>query len=107
MTLTDGNGCVKDTLFVLTQPDDLALPTGLTPNGDGANDTYVILGIDQYPANDFKVFNRWGNLIYEKTNYNNEWAGTNTDGEELPDGTYYAVFTASGREFATYVDLRR
>ncbi|MGB1031190.1 MAG: gliding motility-associated C-terminal domain-containing protein, partial [Flavobacteriales bacterium] len=107
LTVSDMNGCTKDTLFVLTQPEDLALPTGLSPNGDGANDTYVILGIDQYPSNDFKVFNRWGNLVYEKTNYNNEWAGTNTDGEELPDGTYYVIFTASEREFATYVDLRR
>ncbi|MEO0403851.1 MAG: gliding motility-associated C-terminal domain-containing protein, partial [Bacteroidota bacterium] len=80
---------------------------GLTPNGDSANDTYVILGIDQYPDNTFKVFNRWGNIVYEKSGYQNEWAGTNQDGEDLPDGTYYVVFVSGEREFATYVDLRR
>lgn len=107
LTVTDANGCMKDTTIVLTAPDDLTLPTGISPNGDGANDTYVILGISEYPNNMFKVFNRWGNMVYEKKNYDNEWAGTNNDNEALPDGTYFVIFEASGRQFATYVDLRR
>ena len=107
ISITDANGCMKDSTIVLTQPDDLALPTGLSPNNDGANDAYVILGVSEHPDNTFVVFNRWGNIVYEKNNYNNEWTGTNTDGEELPDGTYFVVFTAGDREFATYVDLRR
>jgi gliding motility-associated-like protein len=107
LTVTDANGCSKDTIIVLTAPDDLTLPTGLSPNDDGANDTYVILGISEYPNNMFKVFNRWGNLVYEKKNYANEWAGTNNANEALPDGTYFIIFEASGRQFATYVDLRR
>ena len=107
ITVTDANDCVIDSIITLTQPDDLRLPTGLTPNNDGSNDSYVILGIDQYPDNDFKVFNRWGNLVYEKSNYLNEWQGTNTNGEDLPDGTYYVVFVSQDREFATYVDVRR
>lgn len=107
LTVTDVNGCSLDTTIVLTGPDDLTLPTGISPNGDNANDTYVILGIDQYPVNTFKVFNRWGNLVYDFTNYNNEWDGRSSDGEDLPDGTYFVVFEASGRQFGTYVDLRR
>lgn len=107
LTVTDANGCVKDTTIILTQPDDLTLPTGVSPNNDGANDTYVILGIDQYPDNLFKVFNRWGNLVYEKEDYNNEWDGRNDAGEDLADGTYFVVFEAGDRQFATYVDLRR
>ncbi|MFT4778913.1 MAG: gliding motility-associated-like protein [Flavobacteriales bacterium] len=107
LTVTDANGCSKDTTIVLTQPDDLALPTGLSPNGDNANDTYVILGVAEHPVNTFKVFNRWGNIVYEKPNYNNEWDGRNNDGEDLPDGTYFVVFEASSRQFGTYVDLRR
>lgn len=105
--ITDANGCMKDTLIVVTEPDELALPTGLTPNGDGDNDFYVILGIDQHPDNNFKVFNRWGNLVYDKSGYNNEWNGQNNNGEDLPDGTYFVVFEASEFQLATYVDLRR
>jgi gliding motility-associated-like protein len=105
--ITDANGCMKDTVIVVTEPDELALPTGLTPNGDGDNDFYVILGIDQHPNNTFKVFNRWGNLVYDRGGYNNEWNGENNNGEDLPDGTYFVVFEASEFQLATYVDLRR
>ncbi len=107
LMVTDANGCVKDTIIVVIGPDDLTLPTGFTPNGDGLNDNFVILGVDLHPVNTFKVFNRWGSLVYEKNNYQNEWDGRNNDGEELPDATYFVLFEASGRQFATYVDLRR
>lgn len=107
LTITDANGCVLDTVITLTGPQELRLPTGFTPNGDGYNDTYIIMGLDQYPDNVFKVFNRWGNLVYEKKDYDNLWDGKNNDGEELPDGTYFVIFEASDKSLNTYVDLRR
>jgi len=107
LTVTDANGCVTDTTIILTEPFELALPTGLSPNGDGDNDTYVILGIEGFEKNEFRVFNRWGSLVYEKNNYNNEWGGESKNGEMLADGTYFVVFVAGGFEFNTYVDLRR
>ena len=107
LMIKDANGCMVDTTIIITGPEDLTLPTGLSPNGDNQNDFYVILGIDGYPVNTFKVFNRWGNLVYDKANYNNEWFGQNNSGEPLPDGTYFVVFEAGSRQFGTYVDLRR
>jgi hypothetical protein len=53
------------------------------------------------------VFNRWGNLVYEKSPYANEWYGQSKDGGVLADGTYFVIFTCDGEEFNTYVDLRR
>ena len=107
LLVTDANGCVIDTVIILTEPFDLTLPTGVSPNGDGDNDTYVILGIEEHPENLFQVYNRWGNLVYERSGYQNEWAGQSDSGEQLPDGTYYVVFEADDRQFHTYVDLRR
>lgn len=107
LLITDAQGCVIDTIITLTEPFDLTLPTGLSPNGDGNNDTYIILGVELHPTNTFQVFNRWGNLVYDRANYQNEWDGTNNDGETLADGTYYVIFLADDREFQTYVDLRR
>jgi len=107
LTVIDNNGCQLDTTIVLTGPQELQLPTGITPNGDNYNDNYIILGLDQYPKNTLKVFNRWGNLVYEKKNYDNSWNGKNNDGDELPEGTYYVVFDASSKSLNTYVDLRR
>jgi len=67
----------------------------------------VILGIAKYAQNTFKVFNRWGNLVYDKDNYNNEWNGQNNAGEDLPNGTYFVIFESGDKEVNTYVDLRR
>jgi gliding motility-associated-like protein len=107
LTVVDENGCTIDTLFTLTEPDALGLPTGISPNGDGMNDFYVIPGVLKCTDNTFKVFNRWGNKVYEKDDYANEWYGQATDGGVLADGTYFVIFVCDGEEFNTYVDLRR
>jgi gliding motility-associated-like protein len=107
LQVVDANGCVLDTVITLVDPDALKLYTALSPNGDGSNDTYVIDGVQDCPDNQFKVFNRWGNLVYEKDSYLNEWFGQDMDGNTLSDGTYFVVFEGCGSKFNTYVDLRR
>jgi gliding motility-associated-like protein len=67
-----------------------------TPDGDGINDTFVIQGLENFPLNNIKIFNRWGALVYEKENYDNSWIGNsisdmNFVSDELPTGTYYYV----------------
>ena len=62
--------------------------TSLPPNGDGINDTWVIEGIQNYPANKVNIFDKWGDLVFERSNYNNDWGGNGKSGL-LPDGTYY------------------
>lgn len=61
----------------------------LTPNGDGANDTWVIEGLAHYPNHTIQVFNKWGDKVFETRDYKNDWAGTRTNGEPLADGTYF------------------
>ena len=58
------------------------IPNLITPNGDGKNDTFEVSAL---PANSsLKVFNRWGNLLYQSNNYDNLWTGDNA-----VDGVYY------------------
>lgn len=71
---------------------------GISPNGDGVNDTWIIHGIEDYPDNNIKIFNRWGNLIYEVNNYDNivnVWDGAVNRGLKLskmaPYGTYFYI----------------
>ncbi|MBS1763586.1 MAG: gliding motility-associated C-terminal domain-containing protein, partial [Bacteroidetes bacterium] len=112
-TITNGNCSASDTIFVRVLPPeqcytDVVLPTGFTPNEDGYNDLYEIRGLDNN-ENTFTVFNRWGDLVYEKKNYQNNWNGKSNSNQILPDGTYYAIFRIPARNIVlkTFIDLRR
>jgi gliding motility-associated-like protein len=67
---------------------DLTIPEGFTPNGDGFNDRFVIVRTDLVKVK-LLIFNRWGNLVYSKTDYQNDWDGKGTGGSDLPAGTYF------------------
>ncbi|MCX7745154.1 MAG: gliding motility-associated C-terminal domain-containing protein, partial [Flavobacteriales bacterium] len=107
--VTDANGCSATSSITLTQPLELAMPNAYSPNGDGFNDFFVIHGIEAYPNNIFTVVNRWGNVVYEMKNYHNEWNGNNSNGGQLPDGTYFVILDINNGEIILkgYVDMRR
>ncbi|MBK6964960.1 MAG: gliding motility-associated C-terminal domain-containing protein, partial [Bacteroidales bacterium] len=83
-------------IHVLPKPDidDIVIFNGISPNADGNNDTWIIKGIEDFPDNTVKIFNRWGDKIADLSHYDNVnvfWDGTNTHGELVPDGTYYYI----------------
>jgi gliding motility-associated-like protein len=72
------------------------IPQAFSPNGDGINDFFEIVGIQNYPNNELKIVNRWGSKVYEAKGYQNDWDGTNQFGlsisdKELPVGTYFYI----------------
>ena len=69
---------------------DVKIPNGFTPNADGANDTWELAGIAQYPNCTVEVLNRWGAVVFKSQGYQTEWDGTQ-NGQALPVGTYYYV----------------
>nr|WP_297918375.1 gliding motility-associated C-terminal domain-containing protein [uncultured Allomuricauda sp.] len=85
----------SDQAFV--EPSCLNVYNEFSPNGDGVNETFTIDCISRYPSNVLKVYNRWGNLVFEQRGYTNDWDGTSSGratinkGELLPVGTYYYV----------------
>ena len=89
----DENNCVNsDTLTVFVEDEMKVIPSNiLTPNNNNENDTWSIVNIDSYPNAEVMLFDRWGKLVYETTNYQNDWTGINQNGDILPDGTYYYV----------------
>jgi gliding motility-associated-like protein len=67
------------------------IPTVITPNGDGVNDTWVIKNLETYHQAEIQIFNRWGNEVYHNTGpYTGNWDGT-YNGQPLPDGAYFYV----------------
>lgn len=65
---------------------DLITYNLMTPNGDGKNDTFKVLGLDAYPDNSISIFNRWGGEVYTKKGYLSDW-----DAKGLSEGTYYYI----------------
>ena len=91
---TNDNGCTDTSLQcgLVIELIEFEYPNTFTPNGDGINDLFEITGIENYPQNNFMVFNRWGNKVYEKDGYDNTWDGRNgRSGLALPDGAYFWV----------------
>jgi gliding motility-associated-like protein len=65
------------------------LPNTFTPNGDGFNDLYKPIVNRFINRIEMKIFNQWGNLIYETTDPIINWDAKNTSGSRVTDGTYY------------------
>ncbi|MEN9639115.1 MAG: hypothetical protein RLZZ262_983, partial [Bacteroidota bacterium] len=89
-------GVSSDTvMMVLKDCETIKVPDAFSPNDDGTNDYLVIPNIEYYPQSSLKIFNRWGNLVYEAAPYKNEWQGECNQsaslGEELPTSTYYYI----------------
>ncbi len=94
---TNGDGdSTDDPTVIKVILSEIVIPEGYSPNGDGINDYFVIRGLELYPENVIMIFNRWGNKVYEKEGYLNEWNGKNMfgltiGGDDLPEGTYFYI----------------
>lgn len=112
--ITDGNFNINDSVVIgenqVDCADSLGFYTGITPNGDGHNDFWTIPGIELVKDNSVVIFNRWGDIVWSTTNYDNitdgkVWKGTNNKGAELPDATYFYVVEGSGKTYKGWVEL--
>jgi gliding motility-associated-like protein len=92
--VTDHNGCMtgRDIVVdVIGSEGCLEIPTIITPNNDGYNDTWVIKNIDLFPDAEIFVFNRWGELVFHTRNLlADPWDGT-SGGKLLPTDSYHYI----------------
>ena len=113
--VTDALGCTVEGSATLTEPPPALekMPRGFSPDGNGVNDELIIPGIKVFVTNNVTIFNRWGNEVYNSEGpYQNDWLGRGKNGEDLPEGTYFVVFTADSPECGKvdenrWIELRR
>ena len=99
--VSDAHGCFErvNTYTVYIEPkSSLDVPTAFTPNGDGVNDLINVDGWGLKKLNYFRVFNRWGELIYETTDLKSGWDGIY---KGVPQNMETYVYQA---EVETYID---
>ncbi|MDP4826894.1 MAG: gliding motility-associated C-terminal domain-containing protein [Flavobacteriales bacterium] len=93
VTVTDAIGC---TLSYLVEVEPTVgcffIADIITPNGDGANDEWVIGGLEFFPSSTVQVFNRWGQILFESKGYSTRWDAT-YNGNVLPIADYYYIIT--------------
>jgi len=90
----------------------LFIPSIFTPNSDGINDLWDIYNIELYePGVTVKIFNRWGQMVYETNGeYSSDlWDGTNLEGNGVEIATYYYVLELEGfdKNYTGYVVVKR
>lgn len=102
------DNCDEANVFVMVSGFRFFIPNAFSPNGDGINDYFEILGIEYYEGNSIEIFNRWGNRVYRARNYGIDasprfWDGKSNTGvkignEDLPTGTYFYVLDLGNGE---------
>jgi gliding motility-associated-like protein len=86
-------------------PSQVVVPNVFTPNGDGVNDLFILQRANNLSEVSIRIFDRWGKIVYELENTDKgqiEWDGNNQFGKPVPDGTYFYILTATGRDGANY-----
>ncbi|RXK62033.1 T9SS type B sorting domain-containing protein [Lacibacter luteus] len=92
------DGCeATDDVFVKVVKD-IFVPNAFTPNGDGLNDVWEIAVLNAYPGASVKVYNRYGQLVYQSTVTSKGWDGM-FNGKQQPIGTYaWVLDVGDGRK---------
>lgn len=93
--VNDGAMDSNEATVSISVTDPFKVYDGVSPNGDGKNDYWRIDGIESFPHNSVRLFDRFNNLVYETAGYSNEsnnWSGQANHGlvrGSLPDGPYF------------------
>ena len=108
------NGCSEVFTFTVLATNNipclLKFYSGITPNGDATNETWIIDNIELFPNNDITFYNRLGNRVWEGSNYDNStvvWGGENLSGNDLPSDTYFYIFKSGSNVEKGWVELTR
>ena len=89
--VTDTNGCISSDQVVVSLIPNIIVPSGFSPNGDGINDTWEIQNLEAFENTTVRVYNRWGTLVYDYDESNENWTGGGSSNEMIPVGTYYFI----------------
>ncbi len=100
VTVSDAAGCqISQQIEIVTQEAQCPpVHSGISPNGDGINDTWFIPCLSELGQTEIYIYGRGGQELLTIANYDNTWNGE-TDGNALPAGTYFYLLKSqnSGR----------
>ena len=106
LIITNDFGCTDTVTHLVTVKQPPKLPLAFSPNGDGLNDIFYVIG-GTFVEFRFEIYNNWGKMIFESNDPLIGWDGTHQDIEQ-PLGVYvwiYHVVTEDGEEYSEHGDV--
>jgi gliding motility-associated-like protein len=87
----------------------LSIPNTFSPNLDGVNDFYFVKNLNNRQSGAIKIYNRWGNLVFENASFHNCsednvlscWFGNNTNGQPVAEGVYFYELVVDNKDVYT------
>jgi len=95
--ICQGALCDRALVVIQVRCEPVEAYSGFSPNGDGINDEFKFIGLEDFPENTLTIYNRWGNEVLVVNRYQNDWDGT-WEGKILIDGTYFWLLEIVGEE---------
>jgi gliding motility-associated-like protein len=96
-TVVNGIGCTDNAFFTVVSPPQIYIPNTFTPNNDGINDVFAVVGssVMEFELN---IFNRWGEVVFSTNDITKVWMGDfkGTGQHFVPDGVYSYVAKIKG-----------
>ena len=94
-----GDACEKQFISnsIRIYYNELFVPNAISPNGDGLNDYWRIIGLEAFSSSRVIIYDRLGIKIFESEDYQNNWNGS-FNGSPIPDGTYFYEIYLSNNE---------
>ncbi|MBS1510537.1 MAG: gliding motility-associated C-terminal domain-containing protein [Bacteroidetes bacterium] len=104
LTITQ-NGCLaSDTMSVIAGDCDIFIPNAFTPNNDGVNDYFRVLGSAIMQHYTLKIYNRYGNVMFSSTNPSDKWDGR-YKGKLMPAGAYsWSIVYINGKGYTKWLN---
>ena len=95
--VSDNAACIgRDEVLILEKcPDALFAPNAFSPNGDGVNDEFGLINLALTTV-EYKIFDRWGSMIFAAENEKILWNGYLSNGKPAPQGVYSWVASVEG-----------
>ena len=87
--------CAGALVYIVVEDIPIIVYEAVSPNGDGMNDTWRVEGIELFPNNFIRIYDRYNNLVFQTNSYNNQeraWFGQSNKGisnKSVPEGSYF------------------
>ncbi len=104
---TISNGiCPPDSAEVQIFYNFLQVPNAFSPNGDGVNDVFEIVGFDLHSDAELTILDRWGEVLFFTDSSGQYWDGKHK-GKDVVEDTYFYILKINNKEYTGYIELRR